>query len=1415
MAASTDYAILAFSNAGWSSGTDEIRFITAVSNNGQTVLKSTGVYRDTSAWMHVCLRVDTTQAVQERRVIIEINGKEVTLVNAGLSGTTWPALNASIPYMNTNAQSHRIGAVSSFTYDGYLAETVFVDGQSLGADNFGYRTPCGSWYPKQYAGTYGNNGFYLKYDTEVLNFASTIPGSYTYTAPPGVTSINVTLAAGGGGGGDVGSQEGGGGGGGGAYVSNRTYTVIPGRTYNIIIGGQGIAGWQDLNPGGSGGQSYIQDSVTLAYLVRLNGGTGGYSGYHYFYASSSSGEAGTGGTVLIDIGTGGISSAGGNGIAGQAFQNGSGGAGGQSLSPGGIGGIFGVIAPSAGLNGSGGGGGDGGGNHGGGIGGPGKATADAVGTLTLTGDASPNQNHWVAHNVSLASGPTYDWMLDSPTNNYAVLNSVHNFGAGSTINSGAMVANTDLTTQLTKPSTFQMASDQWYWEVLIGSGPEWYVGIIAENFSSELNLATQPKAACYYQTGNKIVNGVNTAYGAAFNVGDIIGIALDASTNIVTFFKNGVSQGQISVPNTSGTPWVAICSDANINASSNFTFNFGQYPFQSGAAYDGASKGFWKYAPPSGYKALCTKNLPTPAISHAIDHFTTQTYSGNGSTLTLARPGTDYQFGFPASFYDYPIANSLRFNGTNSQLTRPIVTSGNTQKWTFSAFAKITNFPGCVIFSADNGSGSGTDANTFLLWIKSSGNIVVDLHFTQLLVTTQTFVDPSRWQHIVLAVDTTNATANDRVKLYVDGDEITSFSTRNNPSLNQAFAINNALYNQRIGFNTDSGSHMDGYLAEVNFIDGQALNNSNFAEFNANGIWVPKAYTGTYGNNGFYLNFADGTNTTTLGNDASVNSNNCTLTGMTRAIGSTDCWTIDTPTNNFCTINQPIGLATNGSVSNGGLELNQQFSGSLNTQAIGTTKVSSGKWFWELTLTQATVPNNYEYFGVNYSATGVFTGYEPPSTILAVRRQNGNKLQSSGIEQPYGSPGLVGDVYGFALNIDDSTFTVYKNGVSMGVLASSLPIGEYTPFVWLENGNTTSGHVNMNFGSAPLLTGATFYPNANGYFKYAPPAGYKSLSSANFPIPTAQNWNPGLMWFKQRSTTGNHTLIDPLRTSAYLSTNTTNAEAQAADMLLGYTPYEIDLGSNALINTNGTSYVNWTWRAANLGVADTSGTIASVVSANRLAGFSIVTYTGTGMNDTVGHGLNVTPSMIIVKNRDSGAAGWPVFHKNMDTSAPAVYGMLLNDTAARTSQPTYWNSVAPTSSVFSVGTNALTNGSASKLVAYCFTDVPGYSKFGSYTGNGSADGPFVYCGFRPRFVMVKSTSSLDYWVVQDSVRSPSNAASYRIFPSLSDAEGIGSYVDFVSNGFKFRQGLVNGNETSSTYLFAAFAEVPFKYANAR
>jgi hypothetical protein len=649
------------------------------------------------------------------------------------------------------------------------------------------------------------------------------------------------------------------------------------------------------------------------------------------------------------------------------------------------------------------------------------------------------------------------------------------------------------------------------------------------------------------------------------------------------------------------------------------------------------------------------------------------------------------------------------------------------------------------------------------------------------------------------------------------------------------------------GYSFNNTEVFDGYMTEVNFVDGSQLTPSSFGQTDAQtGVWQPKAYSGSYGTNGFYLNFSDNSNTTaaTLGKDYSGNGNNWTPNNFSVTAGAGNDSLVDSPTSygtdtgvggtvrgNYATLNPLDKNPTATASSNGNLDvvLNSGTSPDL-ANIVGTMAVSSGKWYWELVWTADGGPIVGIWDTVSSGpsrnrSSAFFYGY-----IF-----NGSKYNNS-TAASYGASYTYGDVIGFALDMDAGTIAFYKNGTSQGTAYSSLAGKTITPAIFMDTGATNAVlSATYNFGQRA--------------FAYTAPSGFKALCTQNLPTPTigattatqagkyynAVLWTgdnsypraitgvgfqPDFVWGKSRSNNYGHILYDAVRGSGAtksLVSNNTNAEGfdSAYTNLSSFNSDGFSLGTSSafnVMNASGLPYVAWNWKANGSGSTNTAGSITSTVSASTTSGFSVVTYTGTGANATVGHGIGSAVKMLITKRRDA-AGPWICGHTGLTSWA---YAITFNAAGAQYSAAGDWNSTAPTSTVFSLGNDADVNTSGGTYVAYCFAEIAGYSAFGSYAGNGSADGPFVFCGFRPAFVLVKkSDSGSESWVIVDTTRNTSNVMNSLLRPNIFDAESTATWIDALSNGFKCRETYTGLNASGGTYIYMAFAQNPFKYSLAR
>jgi len=307
---------------------------------------------------------------------------------------------------------------------------------------------------------------------------------------------------------------------------------------------------------------------------------------------------------------------------------------------------------------------------------------------------------------------------------------------------------------------------------------------------------------------------------------------------------------------------------------------------------------------------------------------------------------------------------------------------------------------------------------------------------------------------------------------------------------------------------------------------------------------------------------------------------------------------------------------------------------------------------------------------------------------------------------------------------------------------------------------------------------------------------------------TGVGFQPDWVWIKERNSSVSYHLYDSVRgATKRLESDNTDAESTAGTFLTSFDSDGFTLGSNGGLNGSSDTYVAWNWLASNTTASNTDGSITSTVSANTTSGFSIVSWTGTGSNATVGHGLSSTPKMVICKRRDANDA-WFTYNENIGSGAFLALNSTIGSTTAGASG--LWNNTSPTSSVFTVGTNGGVNASGGTYIAYCFAEKKGFSKLGSYTGNGNADGTFVYTGFKPAFVLVRHTDSVgENWFICDNKREGYNAENNRLMPNITSVEIDDSPIDILSNGFKARETGNKVNGSGRNYIYMAFAESPF------
>jgi hypothetical protein len=1225
------------------------------------------------------------------------------------------------------------------------------------------------------------------------------------------------------------------------------------------------------------------------------------------------------------------------------------------------------------------------------------ASAGAIGA-----DRSGNGNNWTPNSISVTAGVTNDSMVDVPgiasvssqtdvggvvRGNYCTWSPVF-FGNLVTYSDANLTAFSSNNGVKNTYGSIAVDTGKWYFEETIASQSDAYRAYLG--FAQPINvpdgfyLNDVPGFAATWNVGNTSVSygtqSVLKSSGAGSfefttatvsdtkSVGDVYMFAYDGTSGKIWFGKNGTwfSSGSPSTgANPAGTlntqfSYTPACNLNVTGAGNSVTLNCGQRPFA--------------YTPPVGFKSINTTNLPNPVIKRSNDHFDVKTYTGNGTSLqvgTTQKQSSAYQINKSIRFRKpatttlnktFAIAPTSRTTMTMSAWVKRGSLSASS---TMALFGTSNNYENVTFFTDDTIRFTGPYASA------QQG----------IYVTNQKFTDTTAWYHIVAVYDTTNLNPLRRMRLYVNGSEITSFSTQTVSNINNTtteFLVNGFTTGVGTTGGSGTGSLFDGYMAEVNVIDGQALTAESFGQFDANNNWTPKAYTGTYGNNGFYLKgnavstatgaitttsstwdqylkrsdnatgwaassitiqkypltydfvksgfqsgswgadfsftlpsepngnatpayiqftFTDGTertlfgtggnipsinpfnagqsgasngrlvwdpvartlsentstyggsvtvnatytgkilsgirvyggfsgstgtlgytslyqnNTFVFGTDSSGNSNTFTTYNLDLNSGSTYDLMLDSPTDTVDSSGNTVGnYATIDTNNNSGLTISNAGlswvgAAGATRMAYGTLPFSSGKWYFEYTMTQSNSGGNW---AAGFSQADV--------------------LQASG-STPFTNPNTWGIMTGgnatVLYKVNNNVFT-NLSGLWSGTLPGAV-IGVAVDFdagkVWFSKDNVwVEG--DPSAGTTPSYTGINAYgqlkPIVYGYntgdigianfgqraFAYTPPTGFKALNTKNlkdvgsFNLPdTFGNYvnTPDLVWIKRRNSSSQHVLSDTVRgpdRELFSSSTSAQQSGTGGKFLRQFEPNGFELGPSDSgtgdVNISGGTYVSWAWNRG------------------KTSGFDIVNYGGRGAGTTFEHNLGVEPSFVIIKCTST-TGNWITYHKSL-TRDKYLY---VNSTGGEQSQTNAW---IPTSNSFSITqdwTDAATSGRS--FVAYLWAEVPGFSKFGRYTGNNATNGPFIYTGFRPRFVMIKRTDTTGNWSITDTAINPFNIAlTPALRPNTAETEStVGTvYVQPLSNGFKITN---NNSDTnaSGTYVYAAYAENPFKYGNAR
>ena len=815
--------------------------------------------------------------------------------------------------------------------------------------------------------------------------------------------------------------------------------------------------------------------------------------------------------------------------------------------------------------------------------------------------------------------------------------------------------------------------------------------------------------------------------------------------------------------------------------------------------------------------------------------------------------------------YSHQIANSCRFigasgnDGTNYMYhTRGTPTNGD--KCTISAWVKR----GKLGSKDQMFTGSGLYGGQYSWLGFNTANEYYDFQEgSNRLESNALFRDTNAWMHIVVANDSTQGTAANRNKIYINGVQYTDWGDYETYSTQNAdFYMNTSGYRLFVGSGGASEGNSwlpyEGYIAEYVFIDGTQYAASDFGE-TVNGVWQPKDPSGlTFGNNGAYLKFESSSD---LGNDSSGNNNDFTVAGVAAHDQMLDSPTFNSDTNggNFPTYN-PLTKGSYTDLSEGNLKADSNTGADASYPSGNIPFPSSGKWYYEqlIETKNSTYPTPFLVSfgdtgldltrGIFWSLRYTLAGAAQKSSGGAISQFGTITLNSTG-----GASFASGDIMSWYIDMDNKKAWVAKNGT---IPNSGNPASGTNPqFAWTTNPKNgfTFGSQEYQSSSTILNTGSdgtfagekTAQGNTDdtgyGNFYYNPPTGFLAMCTGNLPLADAINpaltsddfpqklfnpllytgdggsstaitglgFQPDWVWIKRRNAAENNNLYDSSRgVNKRIKSNSDGAETTEGLPAFGSDGFTVD-ASGSINNVSSQTYVAWNWRA-NGGSLTTNneGTQTSYTQTDPSGAFSITKYAGTGSSMTVGHGLSIEPKLTIVKDRGA-SVNWIVYTKIVDGSLD--YFFLDTDAASGASGLT-----GPNSSIWNFNAESgYSNTSGRNYIMYNFANVEGYCKVGTYIGNANDDGTFLPTGFKPAFFMCKPILTGN-WRIQDTTRSPFNVADKTLFPNHNNAEesNDSQYIDILSNGIKMRANDSNFNQ-ATTFVYLAFAKNPFKYATAR
>lgn len=744
------------------------------------------------------------------------------------------------------------------------------------------------------------------------------------------------------------------------------------------------------------------------------------------------------------------------------------------------------------------------------------------------------------------------------------------------------------------------------------------------------------------------------------------------------------------------------------------------------------------------------------------------------------------------SFYPHFIRNSCRFNDDDSAaLDKAGATAMDDAKiFSLSSWLKRCNLGGVqTIFEG------GVDAQNRTFMYFSNSNQIGWNHrdggaATDAMISTMLFRDITNWYHFFFQYDSTEVAPEDRQRIWVNGIEITAWDTDNQAALDKTCDFGNNLLN--IGCNVVNTQHFDGYLAEFHFIDGKRAH-TDFAQ-SKNGVWIPRRYTGAYGSAGRYHTFE---NSSHFGEDQSGNGNDMTDVNL-----AANDQVVDTPTNNYCTLNLLDKSLSGITLSDGNLKAAH---GAAADNIVGTHALPvSGRWYFEVICTN----NTTAHAGI-CNQDFPFDGETGNHADAAVAFNSSVHVYIEGVQKAsYWSGQPDTDVFGICVDMDNLKISFQNAADGQG---SEYSFGATSGDTWFPLFGANNDNTTANFGQQG--------------FALTPPAGYKALCTKNLPNPPFKkpnlgfdivlytgntavrnisdlNFQPDLTAIKNRPQQDEYKWIDSVRgATKKLNVDGSDAEEIESDGLTAFLPNGFSLGTGADgYNDSGEAFVAWCWKIG------------------PQYGFDIVSDIGTGVAHAINHNCGGVPELWFRKDRDDNTWQWMAYHHHAlnKTDPETDYGTLsLNNNWEDGIE--LWNDTPPTPTQFTVGISQSVNINNNNFITYLWRSIPGYSKVFSYLGNANADGPYIHCDFRPKFLLIKDSGSIIDWKLFDTARSAYNPAIRFLEPSLIQQEiELATYaIDFLSNGFKIRSTQSSLNANNKLHIGIAFAELPGKWSNAR